>query len=482
MDSSLSKISAIVSKEVKGDKKNASIPNETHRVVKPHMGSWGCSSIIIGIVIGVSVFEVPFLVFGNVATPLRGLGAWLLGGILSLIGALCYAELATTYPKMGGDYSYLTKAFSPYVGYLFGWGRLGVMQTGSIGALAYVFANYANRIFTGIDPVWFAAVVVILLTFVNILGVKFGKSAQNLLTSLKVVGIIAIIVAGFFVNSGEAFVVVNPVGSAGFGFAMIMILYAFGGWNEAAFVAAEMRDPLKNIPKALIVSISAITIVYLVINLAYLYGLGFEGLRSSRAPAADILELMLGPWGAGIMSTIIVLSVLGALNGTILTGSRVYAAMGEDHKIFSIMGRWSPKFNTPMWSFIFQGAITVIMIFGVGTQFGQNVLDTFLQFIGLSKLPWSSYGGGFGTLIAGTAPVFWTFLLLTGSSLFVLRFREKKTQRVFSVPFFPILPGIFCMTCLYMLYSSIIYAKGLMIFGVALMILGAPFYIVGRKK
>ncbi|KMQ51360.1 Amino acid permease [Chitinispirillum alkaliphilum] len=260
---------------------------------------------------------------------------------------------------------------------------------------------------------------------------------------------------------------------------MIMVLYAFGGWSESAFIAAEMRDPKRSIPKALIASLGIITLVYLVTNLAYLFGLGFEELRTSSAPAAAVMGTVLGNWGATFISLIVIISVLGSINGTILTGSRVYAAMGKDHRIFSAMGRWSEKLATPVWAFFFQGCITIIMIFAVGTETGQNGLDRLLGVIGFESLPWSSYGGGGGTLVAGTAPVFWSFMLLTGISLFSLRWRDRNIKRVFSVPLYPVLPLIFCVTSVYMLYCSITYAKGLILFGVILMTLGVPFYWLG---
>lgn len=451
---------------------------------RQHLGMWSTISIIVGIVIGVSIFEVPNLVFGSLASPEMGLLAWLLGGVLALVGALCYAELAVAYPRSGGDYEYLSRAFHPYAGYLFGWARLTVIQSGSIGALAFVFAKHFGVVIPGIEPVWSAIGIVVLLTGINILGVKEGRIAQNVLTVLKVAGMLAIIVAGFLVGNSGAFVSGGATGGgwAGFGFAMIMVLYAYGGWNEAAFVAAEMKDPRRNIPRALVWSVVIITLVYLLINAGYLFGLGFGGLSKSGTPAADILKLTLGNAGAIVISIIIVFSALGALNGTILTGSRVYAVMGEDHKIVAMLGRWSKRFGTPAWSLVGQGLIAVLMIFLVGTVAGQRFLDSLLTGLGLSAIPWKEYGGGFSTLVAGTAPVFWLFFLMTGVAVIVLRYRDKNVKREFKVPFFPVLPALFCLMCLYMLYSSIVYAKGLILFGIVLLAIGIPLYWIGRKS
>lgn len=451
---------------------------------RQHLGMWSTISIIVGIVIGVSIFEVPNLVFGSLSSPGMGLLAWLLGGVLALVGALCYAELAVAYPRSGGDYEYLSRAFHPYAGYLFGWARLTVIQSGSIGALAFVFAKHFGVVIPGIEPVWSAIGIVVLLTGINILGVKEGRIAQNVLTVLKVAGMLAIVVAGLLVGNCNAFVSGGASGGglAGFGFAMIMVLYAYGGWNEAAFVAAEMKDPRRNIPRALVWSVIIITAIYLLVNVGYLFGLGFGGLAKSGKPAADILQQTLGNAGAVVISLIIVFSALGALNGTILTGSRVYAVMGEDHKIVSMLGRWSQRFGTPVWSLVGQGLIAVLMIFLVGTTAGQQFLDSLLTGLGLSAIPWAKYYGGFSTLVAGTAPIFWLFFLMTGVAVIVLRYRDKGVKREFKVPFFPVLPAIFCLMCLYMLYSSIVYAKGLILFGIVLLAIGVPLYWIGRKK
>lgn len=460
---------------------------DTHEIVSdapgpPHLGLWGCASIIVGIVVGVSIFKVPALVFGNVEHAWQGLAAWVAGGVLSLIGALCYAELATAYPRMGGDYTYLSRAFHPYVGYLFGWARLAVIQTASIGALAYVLGDYVVSMFPGaaLDPALVAAASVLFLTVINILGVQFGKTTQNILTSLKVMGVAGIILCGIWLNAEHAFQATRGMRGPGLGLAMILILYAYGGWSEAAFVAAEMRDRRRSVPLALALSIGGITLVYFVTNVAYLLALGFEGVRDSVAPAADVLMLALGGAGMRGMSILVILSVLGALNGTILTGSRVYAAMGPDHRIFALMGRWSSRYRTPAWSFAVQGLITLAMILAVGTQAGRSFLDSLPLVLGLDKIPWRDYGGGFGTLVAGSAPVFWSFMLLTGISLIVLRHRDKNVRRPFMLPLHPLAPLLFCLTSIYMLYSSYTYAGSLALLGAIPVLVGAPLYFAGR--
>ncbi len=445
-------------------------------------------NIIVGIVVGVSIFRVSPVIFNNVADPWQGLGAWLLGGILSIIGALCYAELATTYPRMGGDYVYLTRAYRPWTGFLFGWGRLSVIQTGSIGSMAYIFADYAVDFFSlpVHHTVWLAAACVLAVTAINLFGIVAGKTAQNILTVLKVAGLLGIMAAGMLLfQSAEAFAgapLESPVRGPGFGLAMILVLYAYGGWNDAAFVAAETREPKRNIPRALLLSVGGITVFYLLINLAYLMGLGFDGLRETHVPAAAVLGGMLGPWGSRAMSLLVMLSVLGAINGTALTGARVHVAMGRDHRLFAWLGRWDARKHAPAWALLVQAGIALLMIVGVGTAFGRAVIDRIMRGIGFSGLPWENYGGGFETLVTGTAPVFWLFFLLTGVALFVLRWREPERPRPFSVPFYPVIPLIFCGTCVYMLYSSLTYAQGLSLFGLVPLALGIPLYGISRRQ
>ena len=448
------------------------------------LGLFDCVSIIVGIVVGVSIFRVTPMVYGNVETPWIGMGAWLLGGLLSLIGALCYAELATTYPRSGGDYVYLSRAYGSPVGFLFGWAQLAAILTGSIGAMAFTFSDYAVPLF-GWDNsvgVWLAAVAVVLLTAINLFGVICGKVTQNLLTVVKVVGLLAIVFAGFAYGSPSSFSQTGKVGEGGFGFAMIMVLYAFGGWNDAAFVAAEVKDRQRNIPRALILGTGGITVIYLLINAGYLMILGFDGIRSSFTPAADAMKIAVGDWGATAITVLVMLSALGAINGLIFTGSRVYATLGADYGLFAWLGKWNHKLDAPVWSLLAQGVVSLALIVGVGTSAGQGIIDKIMIAVGFGALPWGQYFGGFNTLVAATAPVFWLFFLLTGFSLIVLRFRDPNIERSFTVPLYPITPIVFCLTCCYMLYSAIDYAGNLTLLGFVPVALGIPLYFLSSRR
>ncbi len=466
-------------------------PNsESAAAITPTLSMWDAVSIIVGIVVGTAIFKSPTMVFKNVSGPWEAMSVWLLGGILSLVGALCYAELATTYPRSGGDYHYLTKAFGRWMGFLFGWAQLSVILTGSIAAMAYAFADYGVQMVGG-DPatspatLWLAMGAVVVLSVLNLLGIIFGKTVQNLLSVVKVVGLTGIVGVGVWYAlfaAGEHASLARAAGleGPGLGLALVFVLYAYGGWNDAAFVAAEVRGQKRNLPLALFLGISLITVVYLLVILAYLLVLGFDGARQSFTPAADLMERAVGSWGRSAISALVMISALGAINGLVLTGSRVYASLGADHRVFAHLGHWDRRRGSPLVSLTAQGVITVLLMLAVGTERGRGAIDAVLDRIGRPGLPWEKYFGGFDTLVAGTAPVFWGFFLLTGLSLFVLRYRDPQRVRPFRTPFFPIPPLIFCAMCCYMLYSSLDYARWLSLIGLVPLAVGIPLFWISE--
>jgi amino acid transporter len=502
----------------------------------PQLGLWDAVSIIIGIVVGTGIYETPPLVLKNVSGPWEGLGVWALGGVLSLVGALCYAELATTYPRSGGDYVYLSRAYGPWMGFLFGWAQLAVILTGSIGMLAYVFADYATRLWDWgpASGCVYAALAVTTLAVLNALGIVFGKGAQNVLTAAKVLGLGGILAAGLFRPEPLApSTAPAAVGMDSLAFAMVLVFLTYGGWNDAAYVAAEVRDGRRNIPRALILGVAGITLLYLLVNAAYLWALGFDGARQSNAVAADVLGRVLGPSGERAMCLLVMVSALGAVNGLIFAGSRVYSTLGADHSIFAWLGRGRRR-GAPLGAIVTQALLSLAMIVVLGTAAGRAGVDALFARVGLEGMPWQGRSG-FETLLRCTAPVFWLFFLLTGISLFVLRFldrgrdkdnppptatlpqrdpeggrrltapgpetvtgshtalspdvpraqpspalaadvRARGLGRPFTVPLYPVLPLIFCATCAYMLYGGIQYAGKLGLIGGLLLLAGLPLY------
>jgi basic amino acid/polyamine antiporter, APA family len=459
---------------------------ETTEKRPAELGLWDAVSVIVGIVVGVSIFKAPPTVFANVGTPWAGVAVWGLGGLVALAGALCYAELATTYPGSGGDYIYLTRAFGPLVGFLFAWTRLAVILTGNIAALAYVFADYGVKLFA-VDArlaVWFACAAVVGLTLFNIVGLKTGKRLQNFLSALKVLGLGGLLVAGLVKGSASAWSVSQPVSGPGFGLAMILVLYAYGGWNDAVFVAADVREPKRNMPRALALGTLLIAGLYILVNGAFVSALGFAGIRGSQTPAADVLGLWLGDRGAAGMSLMVMVSALGAVSGLILAGCRLHASVGADYRLFAWLGRWNTRLNAPVSSLVTQALVSMLLIVIVGTETGRNAVDRSATSVWLPALPWKEYQGGFDTLVAGTSPLFWFFFLLTGISLFVLRYKDRE-PRAFPVPLYPVVPLIFIGASAYMLYASLAYAKALSLMGLVPLVVGVPLYVIrgeGRGK
>ncbi len=450
------------------------------------LGLWDAISLIVGIVVASSIFKAPPIVFGSMNSAGAALSMWAAGGLLSLIGAFCYAELATTYPRSGGDYVYLTKAYGPFMGFLFGWSHLAGILTGSIGALAFVFADHGVKLFPQLSwpEYWFAALAVILLSLLNVFGLVLGKRTQNLLTILKTVGLTGVIVVGigWGLNHGVHWQPTQtPTGfSPNWGLALIMVLYAFGGWSDASFVAAEVRNRERNLPWALIGGVGAITVIYLLVNLGYLMGLGFDGVTNASTPAASVFEQAFGQRGSQAMLLLVMVSALGGLNGLILTGSRVHASLGADHRLFAWLGRWNPRWNSPIASLATQALVTIALITIVCTQWGHDQLDALSVLLGNPPLKWTNFSGGFEMLIAATAPVFWVFFYLTGGALIVLRVQDPETHRPFRVPLFPVLPIVFCGMCLFMLYSSIEWAGTLALVPIVPLCVGVVLYIASQ--
>jgi APA family basic amino acid/polyamine antiporter len=453
--------------------------------IRAQLGLWDAVSIIIGIVIGAGIYETPPDIFKGVPNPATALAVWAVAGLLCLIGALCYAELASTYPRLGGDYVYLTRAYGAPVGFLYGWAQLAVIQTGSIGMMAYVFADYAGKLWglESVGKVLCALLSVAVITVVNILGVAFGKGTQNLLTAAKVLGLAGILAAGIVWGTSSHFVAQTsePLKGSALAGALVFVFLTYGGWNDAAFVAAEVRGSRRNIAAALILGTIVITLIYVAVNAAYVLALGFDGVRSTQAIAADTLQLMLGDWGSKAMCLLVMTSALGAINGLTFTSSRIYAALGADHGIFARLSRWHPRLGSPVWSLATQALISLTMIAMAGTVQGQSWLNSLFRAVGLAEVSWEGRSG-FGILLQCTAPVFWLFFLLSGLSLFVLRIKDRGRERPFTVPLFPLTPLIFCATCAYMLYGGIMFAWTLGLVGGALVLAGLPLYAVSTRR
>lgn len=393
-------------------------------------------AITIGIVVGAGIFRTPSLIAGASGSEFVMLAAWVMGGILSIVGALCYAELATTYPQAGGDYTYLRRAYGPRPAFLFAWARVSMIQTGSIALLGFIVGDYMALLFDlgAWSSALYAAGAVVLLTLVNWIGTRQGAAVQVWLTAAEIIGVLVIVVAGLAVAPGDIAPVPGSGGDSAIGLILVFVLLTYGGWNEAVYVTSEVRDAKKWMPRVLILSLIAIAALYVLVNLAYLRVLGLGGMAEHNAVAAEVMGRIFGPTGAVLMSAIVVAAALTSANATLITGARSVYAVGRDFPALGFIGRWDARSGTPRAAIVAQGSLALALV-GLGA-FARD---------------------GFELAVEYTAPVFWLFFLLVGISLFVLRRRDPGLPRPFRVPLYPLLPLLFCATSAYLLYSSLAY-------------------------
>jgi len=426
--------------------------------------------LTVGMVIGVGIFKLPSLVAGNTASPTVFLLAWLLGGLVSLCGALVYAELAARHPETGGEYAFLQKGLGRGAAFLFAWSRMTVIQTGAIAAVAFAFGDYASEIVKLGDKssaIW-AAVAVIAFTLLNFAGTLQSKTLQKVMEAVLISALVLLALAAL-TTGGAPKPAVAPAAGAhlSFGLAMIFVLFTYGGWNEAAYLAGEVRDARRNMVRILVWGIVAVTALYLLVNFGYLAALGLGGIKDSKAVAADVMRLIAGDRGAVLVALIVCVSALTTMNAAIFTGARTNWALGRDYAMFRRLGNWRESGSTPANALLLQGVITLVLVAA-----GSTTPD------------------GFGAMVAYTAPVFWTFFLLTGVTLFVFRRRGGETP-AFRTPLFPLVPLAFLAMCAYMLWSSIDYIRnpdygprfgGMVLAGLAVMAVGIPLYFLARRK
>lgn len=420
-------------------------------------------AIIVGIVVGAGIFKTPSIVAAGAGSKTAFLLLWPLGGAISLVGALCYAELASAYPNEGGDYHYFKLSFGRWVAFLFAWARLMVIQTGSIVILAFVFGDYAKELLPlgQHASAIYAAAAIVILSILNAVSIKHTTRMQNLLSGAKILGLLCVCLVGIFLPSplsGAETGATTSLSSGSLGLAMVFVLLSYGGWNEIAFASAEFRQVQRDMLRALVWGIVVITVVFLLVNLAYVNVLGLNGVAESEVVAADVMRRAFGEYGARFISLLITISTLGAASGTIFTGARTNYALGKTFAPLRVMGRWNGRTNTPLGALLVQGVLALALVI-----FGE----------------WQRKG--FETLVEYTAPVFWLFFLLTGVSLLVLRRKDPDRFRPFRVPLYPVTPLVFCAACTYMLWSSLAYTGVGAVVGVMVLLSGVVVLIFSRS-
>ena len=416
---------------------------------------FGAVALIVGIVIGAGIFKTPALVASLTNDVGWTLMVWLAGALISVIGALCYAELCSAYPHAGGDYHFLHRAFGRHVSFLYGWARATVINPGAIALLAFVFGDYFSQV-VPLGPhssaIW-ALTIVLLLTLVNVIGIRATANIQSSLVVLEVIGLLAVVVAGFWVQAPAAdtplFFGSMPATSQ-FGLALVFVLLTFGGWNEAAYISAELRGGARSIVRVIVISMLVLTAIYLLVNVALLHGLGLRGLSGSTTAASDVLGLAWGPWAQKALGLFVAISALTSINATMVVGARANYAVGLDWVSLRRLGQWQASSGSPTRAHVLQAVISVGLI-GLGMR----------------------EADGFSAMVEFTAPMFWCFLLLVGLALLWLRRTDPLAERPFRVPLYPFTPWVFCAACGFLTYSSVTYAASQNAIHVSFWLLGS---------
>ncbi|MBI4578880.1 MAG: amino acid permease [Planctomycetes bacterium] len=412
--------------------------------------------LIVGIMVGAGIYQMAPDIARGTSGAAGLLALWLAGGLLSLCGALGYAELASAYPQAGGDYAYLSRAYGRWAGFLFGWIQLAIVRPGDIAVMAFAFATYARPIH---DPLAggpfpysqqvYAAAAVILLTAIHIVGVRQGKWTQNVLTIAKVVGLAAIVAVGISAPPGTSTArTIEPLPAS---LALILVLFTFGGWNEMVYVAAEVVNPRRNMVRALVLGTVSVTVLYLLVNGAFLYALDHGGLAASHAVAADLMATVFPAKAPAVVSALVCISALGAVNGLIFTGARISYAVGADHRIFGPLGQWHGRRGTPVRALLLQAAVSIVLI---------ATLGSFLN-----------------AIVYTAAPVY-LFYLATSLAVIVLRGKDPHRERPYRTWGYPVTTAVFSLTCAFLAYSAVVYKPWIALTALGILLAGVPLYAV----
>ena len=423
------------------------------------------TALVVGIIIGASIFVQPSVITGAVPTVAGVYAVWIVSGVLTLFGALIAAELASAFPHAGGVYVFLREAFSPAVAFLWGWAMFWTMHTGIIAVIAMVFARYVAFFFPVGDAGLrvFAVGAVVVLTAVNYAGVRQGSLLQTTLTILKVAAIAAIIVVAFALGPRDPLVPPSfgfaaapasaPFTISQFPLAVVAGLFAFGGWHMVTYAAEETREPEKTIPRALFVGVLIVTACYVALNAAYFHVLAPEKIASSNRVAADAADAVLGHGGAALMSALVAVSAFGALNGVILSGPRAYLAMARDRLLVAWAAAIHPRFHTPHRAILLQGVWAVVLV-STGT---------------------------YRALFTRVVYTEWIFFALMAVGLIRLRARDsyEPAYRVWGYPF---VPSIFVLSSAYIVVNQIIHDPKESAVGLLLVLAGLPIYYLWLRN
>jgi APA family basic amino acid/polyamine antiporter len=430
---------------------------------KRALGPFDATMVVMGGIIGSGIFINPYIVAQRLPSSGWVLAAWVGGGAIALAGALAYAELGTLFPQAGGQYVYLREAYHPLAGFLYGWALLLLIECGAIAAVAITFAEYALRLVGRPDapavPLAIAAIVVV--SAINYLGVKPGSRVLNVFVVLKVAALMILIGAGFLVGSAAApaasapaETIARPSGPVAilFGAALVPVLFSYGGWQNANYVAEEMKDPRRDMPVGLLAGTAVVVLVYGLVNFVYLETLGHAGLAGTLTPASDAASTLFGDTGDFIITLGIAVSTFGFLHLTMLAPTRVYYAMARDGLFPATIARLHPRYDTPSVAIVVQSVWAILLVLT----------------------------GTYAQLVDYVVSADWLFFGLAGASLFVFRRKiplAERDERVFTAPGYPFVPGLFVAVAALILGSVVWTSPVRSGLGFGLLALGVPAYL-----
>jgi amino acid transporter len=448
----------------------APAPAAGRAVIEPlrQIGLYAATAITVGNIIGSGIFRSPHSVAQEIASPAIALLAWVAGGALSICGALALAELAVTHPRTGGLYVFIREGFGDAFGFVFGWANLWVIKPTVIASITSVFALYLCQVLGWPKALEFpvGAIAILILTFINWLGVREGAGTQSLLTTLKVIGILMVCAAAFFLPvhypaspAGEL-----PSASAhplliGFAVAMIPVLFAYDGWTDSTYVAGEVKHPARTMPIAIVWGTWLVVAIYVLTNLAYFHVLGGDGVARYEAVGSETVRRVLGEWGARALAVLVAVSTFGTTNGAVLTGPRVTQAMAADGLLWSPLARLDPRRGSPSLALWVQAVLACV---------------------------WLWFAGGFEDVSGWFVTTSWLFYGLTTAALFVQRGREARGElppASYRTPLYPITPIVFILATLAIVISDLTSTGVRAWAGVGIALLGFPVYYFwkGRK-
>lgn len=415
--------------------------------------------LVMGGTIGAGIFINPYVVAQRVHTPSLVLGAWLAGGVIALTGAFIWAELAQRMPQVGGQYAYLREAYHPVVAFLYGWVLLLVIQTGGMAAVTVTFAHYFRELTGTTARDWqIGLVTLLILTVANCLGVRAGGSLQSWLMVIKIAAIALLVVAGALLVRNTHFYwrplldqPASPSSASTFGAAMVPVLFAYGGWQTACFVAGELKEPRRDLPRGLVLGVAGVAVLYVSVNFICVRALGIDALGQTSTPASAVMNMAMGPTGGRIIALGIAISTLGFLSQSVLTAPRVYFAMAEDRVFFRQLAWVHPRTRVPVVAIVLQSLWTMVILIS----------------------------GSYERILDYVTSMDWIFFGLSASCLFLLRRREPAASG-FLMPGHPWTTALFCLACAAVVANTIYRFPGNTLIGLVILAAGLPVYYIWR--